>query len=807
MSVEELYVWVFGLHDVDALDLVQYGSPLTTIVSPNYPFEYHPNDEREWRIETMQGEMALITVRDVRVEKNLDTLTITHAPVMRDASTSVFTLTSSNVTAFLLPAGVITVRFCSDVMENLPGFALDVESLMVENTLGQNASDVNMIRDGIPDFKCDSGMQFIRQVARCDHVADCHDFSDEIGCDDCTQNHWRCEGTDICLQSEVRCNGWIDCPLADDEENCDTARCPAGCQCGSAPYDYAKNPTITPCLRDLNWAPYWANCSRRDGWTEKDARILSSKTNIMYLQYCQILRLRPGVFDGLFRLEMLNMQNNSVTYLESGTFRGLYHLKFLWLGDNDVIRLDEGCFRDLRSLTFLDLGGNPLTELKESQFADLGSSLERILLKNTNLTVLNATLFSGIDTRLVRLNLRETKVHTLERGTFGNMSHLEDLVFSSFLTTPLYPEVFDGLHSLKAMYVYDPRLCCLAPNSATCVVEIPTHPLFTCRKTFLQNSTIKTFIFILGISALFGNGIVIFIRLQSKSSSDMARVQSTLITNLAASDFLMGVYMFILAIMDIYVGDSYFWDGRAEEWRSSTPCQILGFISVISSEVSVFILTVISVDRFLCIMFPFSSNRLRPMSCTIVVTVVWFLAFLLGATSILLNQFVPDAYSLSDVCVGLPFIRKPINPEQQVDERAMETYLIPVYQTAATASVSTWRFSTVLFLGINLVSFCVIALAYIMIFINVRFVRTKVGKQANQSAGEVKMAVRMFLIVGTDFFCWMPIIILGILVQTVGITVTPDIYAWLVVFVLPINSSLNPFIYTIAHVISERTKK
>ncbi|XP_072175405.1 G-protein coupled receptor GRL101-like isoform X2 [Diadema setosum] len=490
--------------------------------------------------------------------------------------------------------------------------------------------------------------------------------------------------------------------------------------------------------------------------------------------------IKTGVFDGLRRLELLDLMNNNLTHLESGSFRGLYHLKML------------------------DLDGSPLTGLREN-FADLWS-LERLLLKSTNLTVLNATLFSGVGARLKRLNLRGTEIQTIERGTFLNLSRLEDIVYSS-LATPLYPGVFDGLHSLKSMYVYDPRLCCLAPDYARCVVEIPTHPLFTCRKTFLQNSTIKTFIFILGISALLGNGIVIIMRLRSKSSSDVARVQSTLITNLAVSDFLMGVYMFVLAIMDIYIGESYFWDGRAEEWRSSTPCQILGFISVISSEVSVFILTVISVDRFLCIMFPFSSNRLRPMSCTIVVTAVWFLAFLLGATSILLNQFVPDAYSLSDVCVGLPFIRKPINPTRQVDDRAQDTYNILVYQTATTASVSTWRFSTVLFLGINLVSFCVIALAYIMIFINVRFVRTKVGKQTNQSAGEVKMAVRMFLIVGTDFFCWMPIIILGILVQTVGITVTPDIYAWLVVFVLPINSSLNPFIYTIAHVISERAKK
>ena len=68
------------------------------------------------------------------------------------------------------------------------------------------------------------------------------------------------------------------------------------------------------------------------------------------------------------------------------------------------------------------------------------------------------------------------------------------------------------------------------------------------------------------------------------------------------------------------------------------------------------------------------------------------------------------------------------------------------------------------------------------------------------------MAVKMSMIVGTDFFCWMPIIILGILVQAGTITLTSDVYAWLVVFVLPINSSINPYLYTIVDAVTSSKK-
>ena len=62
---------------------------------------------------------------------------------------------------------------------------------------------------------------------------------------------------------------------------------------------------------------------------------------------------------------------------------------------------------------------------------------------------------------------------------------------------------------------------------------------------------------------------------------------------------------------------------------------------------------------------------------------------------------------------------------------------------------------------------------------------------------ESKMARRMMLIVLTDFLCWMPVIVIGLL-SLLGKFHDPEkqAYVWIAVFVLPVNSALNPILYT-----------
>ncbi|XP_071483695.1 G-protein coupled receptor GRL101-like [Diadema antillarum] len=521
----------------------------------------------------------------------------------------------------------------------------------------------------------------IRSIARCDLVIDCHDFSDEVGCSNCSADSYLCRGSDICLDADYQCDGVYDCPLSDDEENCETLRCPSGCFCGESPYNELNGP-LPPADGKPEWLPWWVNCT--NGWNQEYAKKTAKKAIILALTY------------------------------------------------------------------------NLITEV-------------------------NATLFTGIEKTLLILSIEGNPLEHVAPGSFKH------------------------LVALRNLHAFDPRICCVAPEKAVCTLRLPAHPLFTCRLTFLQDLPTKIFIWILGISALIGNSYVIIQRLLAKFSRDTAKVQSILILNLAISDFLMGICLLILAIMDIVISDSYFWEGRAEEWRTSSICQAAGFISVLSSETSVFLITIISLDRVICVLFPFSERRLSVKSAHVVVGATWGLALLLSIFAAVLNYLNPDAYGLSDVCVGLPLIRKNSGLISVVDENTLTEIGVVHHKTVAAASESTWLFSIALFLGVNLFCFSVVLIAYIIIFIWVRVTRNKAGRKDSEGA-EIKMAAKMSLLVGTDFFCWMPIIILGILVQSDIVTLSSDVYAWLVVFVLPINSSINPYLYTIVDATTRKQK-
>lgn len=70
----------------------------------------------------------------------------------------------------------------------------------------------------------------------------------------------------------------------------------------------------------------------------------------------------------------------------------------------------------------------------------------------------------------------------------------------------------------------------------------------------------------------------------------------------------------------------------------------------------------------------------------------------------------------------------------------------------------------------------------------------------------MKLARKMTLIVATDFLCWVPIGIMGFMALA-GYSTPGQVYAWTVVFILPVNSALNPFLYTIGDLKSQVTIK
>lgn len=306
--------------------------------------------------------------------------------------------------------------------------------------------------------------------------------------------------------------------------------------------------------------------------------------------------------------------------------------------------------------------------------------------------------------------------------------------------------------------------CCLVGEVYKC---LPEADQFSSCKDLMRNQTLRILMWILGISALAGNVFVILWRLIPRDAKKKSRVESVLVSNLAISDCLMGVYMLFIASADMYYREVYVY--YAEQWQTSFWCKFAGLLSLLSSEASVLFLTVLSIDRYLCVVLPLSQVRLRNTSVIYTVIAVWCFAFLLSILPIVARDLFGDAfYGRSSVCLGLPL---------------------------TTERPKGWQYSVILFLGVNLLAFFVMLFCYTSIYFRVRASSRKV-KKGGVNEDQIKLAARMAFLIFTDFICWMPIIIMGCLAQA-GVFISGDVYAWTAVLVLPLNSSLNPYLYTI----------
>ncbi|XP_071809330.1 uncharacterized protein [Asterias amurensis] len=590
-------------------------------------------------------------------------------------------------------------------------------------------------------FECDAFMYkcprsyCIPLHRRCNNVNDCPNGEDELLCEHfrCPEGSYQCHGHQVCVTEDKICNGVKECPQDDDELFCDVI-CPSGCECAGLSFicidtdwNQTKAEVLPSSLRRLvlNNANADADSTLR---VRRQALMAVTVNNTLFLQFGRF----PFLYD-------LDLSWNGIEILEPPMFGQQMNLVSLSLAHNRLHNLEPHTFEGLRSLQVLDLSGNPLVQIQRDAFQHLP------LLPN--------------------LDLHGLELRRVYQGSFNGLDSLQHLDMSNNGLKRYPPDLFSDLPSLETLHSDKYLFCCMVDGLKECT---PEPDQFSSCEDLMRNEVLRIFIWILGLSAFLGNLFVVVWRNRNKQRF---RVQSFLILNLAVSDCFMGIYMLIIASADAYFRNIYIY--HADYWKGSALCKIAGFLSVFSSEGSVFTLTVITLDRFLCILFPFGRLRLGRKSVKFVIAGGWLFAFLLsGIPTLGLPYFGEHYYGRTSVCLSLPL---------------------------TSDKAPGWEYSITIFLGVNLVSIITILVCYIAIYIYAK----RSAKQIRSTQGaskELKMAMKTFLIVATDMCCWFPIVIMGFLSLSGAVVIPPTAYVWIAVFVLPINSSINPYLYTISSI-------
>ena len=366
---------------------------------------------------------------------------------------------------------------------------------------------------------------------------------------------------------------------------------------------------------------------------------------------------------------------------------------------------------------------------------------------------------------------------------------------------------------------------------------------------------------IMAFFACVGNVIVFFASICSlwknyRSMSEVQKTQNFLLVNLAVADFLMGIYLMTVSIFaSIFSGS----DGRAHLIHNATfLCTLLGVIIVVSSQVSVSILVIITSFRLHSILRPYKSANLKvAMVLTILSWIAWALFACIPIINVegfgtLFERVVDDqcprskpkthsyrnirgfttsfAKMIFEKCNGeTDLVIADMISRPQILAMAQHVKLVnseilhlnyygpqklcnPKYFVKGSADSKIYSLIMVMF---NFAAVLYLLAAYLLICFKARgdwrgficFDRSannvEVGLREKENR---RLQRKVFFIVVTDFLCWAPTTFVSIWY----VIFTSDLYdpdvckvtgslrlplSILTTILIPINSSINPLLY------------
>ncbi|XP_066535806.1 relaxin receptor 2b [Hoplias malabaricus] len=651
--------------------------------------------------------------------------------------------------------------------------------------------------------------------------------------EDCPLGQFPCGNVSMCLPQVLHCNGQVDCPNGADEEHCGdnsgwadlfdrtikrsfptelSADCflplfPDGCQCTA---------TELQCVGlSLNSIPLLsANVSSLSLKNNKiqvlpaNSFVKYSELQRLFLQNNCLSSVSNRAFIGLSKLQKLSLSQNCISELQPGVFTDLQQLNWLILDDNPLKTITVNTFTGLKSLFFLSMVNTSLEELPSSRLCTHMPSLNWLDFEGNHLQRLNYSTLLSCD-ELTVLSLRANQIKDLPENTFQGLHVLGELDLSRNQIKELPDNIFEGLLSLQILnlsqnplshihlsqfdhltqlqslglegveipniqtrmfqpmknlsYIYFKKFqyCPYAPHVRKCK---PNSDGLSSLEDLLASVILRVSVWVMAFITCFGNLFVIGMRTLIRAENNLHAI---CIKVLCCADCLMGVYLFFVGVFDVKFRGEY--NKNAHVWMESMECRIIGFLAMLSSEVSVMLLTYLTLEKFLVIVFPLSHLRPGRSQTFSVLAVIWLLGLSIAAVPLLSEEHFGNYYGRNGVCFPLH--------SDRIEKPTARGY------------------STGIFLGLNLVAFLIIVVSYSSMFYSIykTGINTELRSRLHK---DVAVANRFFFIVFSDALCWIPIFLVKIL-SLLEVEIPGTITSWVVIFILPINSALNPILYTL----------
>lgn len=444
---------------------------------------------------------------------------------------------------------------------------------------------------------------------------------------------------------------------------------------------------------------------------------------------------------------VLNLMRNGFKEIQAHAFNGTNLDSLILKGNKVLTKIDDEAFAGASGPTILDVSFTPLTALPRKGLRQVET------LKATSAYALKT--LPPLDGLSEVLGVAELTYpshccafHTWRRKQkerlIKNFTTLCDLL-------DIEPTA-DGLSGINNINIQYPDLELDCSNSPY-IKCTPTPDAFNPCEDLLGFPFLRCLSWIITVFAVAGNLAVMLILLVSQHKLTISRF---LMWNLAFADLCMGLYLMLIAFMDIHSRHEYY--NHATDWQTGPGCGVAGFLTVFASELSVYTLTVISLERWHTITNAMHvDRRLKMHHVTAMMGAGWVFALLVA----LLPLVGVSSYGKVSICLPM-----------DIDTPGSQAYVVAV-------------------LVLNVAAFAVVCYCYACIYVSVH------NPEHSTRNGDTKIAKRMAVLIFTDFVCMAPISFFAISAALKMPLITVSHSKILLILFYPINSLCNPFLYTI----------
>ncbi|OQR78338.1 follicle-stimulating hormone receptor-like [Tropilaelaps mercedesae] len=183
------------------------------------------------------------------------------------------------------------------------------------------------------------------------------------------------------------------------------------------------------------------------------------------------------------------------------------------------------------------------------------------------------------------------------------------------------------------------------PISLPSVTCSPASDAFNPCEDVMGTRSLRVAVWFVVLPAVVGNLAVMVVLMSSRFRMTVSKF---LMCNLAFADLCMGVYLLMIAIEDVSTIGSYF--NHAIQWQHGTGCKIAGFLTVFASELSIYTLTTITLERWYAITYTIHLNRrLKVRTAAKIMAVGWTYAAIVASLPLL----GVSGYTKTSICIPM----------------------------------------------------------------------------------------------------------------------------------------------------------